>query len=176
MKETKKELIYLLQKAHAGERAAALAYNGHWKSLKDPKEIAQIQIIENDEWVHRARISEMLTEFGAKPLILRETLFFVIGWSVAIICHFCGRFCSTYFAGILENSNVCEYKTAFEYAETLGLKDYAKDFLEMEKTEMEHEIVLQKMIYQHPFLPFFAFFFRWGSNEKFIVAQQNTEI
>lgn len=168
MNETKKKLISLLQKAHAGERAAALAYGGHWKSLKDAGEIADIQKVESDEWIHRARIAEMLIELKAKPLFWREILFFLIGSSVAFICHFCGRFCSTYFAGILENSNVCEYKTAFEYAETLGLKEFANDFREMEQTEAKHEFVLQKMIFNHPFLPFFAFFFRWGKNEKFI--------
>lgn len=173
MNETKQKLIKLLQKAHAGERAAALAYNGHWKSLKDKKEISDIQRIENDEWIHRARIAEMLAQFNAKPLFWREILFLFIGSSIDFICHFCGRFCSTYFAGILENANVCEYKTASEYAEILGLKDLAEEFRLMEQTEAEHEIILQKMIAEHSFLPFFAFFFRWGKVEKLSFQRQN---
>lgn len=175
MRETKIKLISLLQKAHAGELAAALAYGGHWKSLKNPVEIAQIQKIEADEWIHRAKIAEMLIELGAKPLLWREVIFYLIGSSVAVICQFCGRFCSAYFAGILESSNVCEYQTTFEYAQTLGLQEFANDFCEMEQTEAEHEKVLQKMICNHSLLPYFAFFFRWGNEEKFIYQQQNVK-
>jgi len=103
MNKTKLSLIKLLQRAHAGERAAALAYGGHWKSLKNPQEIADIRKVEADEWLHRARIAEILADLEARPVLWREILFCCIGWAVAFICQFCGRFCSTYFAGILEN-------------------------------------------------------------------------
>ena len=33
---------------------AALAYGGHWKSLKNPQEAADIRKVEADEWSHRA--------------------------------------------------------------------------------------------------------------------------
>jgi demethoxyubiquinone hydroxylase (CLK1/Coq7/Cat5 family) len=176
MTKTKLSLIRLLQRAHSGELAAALAYGGHWKSLKNPKEIADIRKVEADEWSHRAQIAEFLAQLEARPVFWREVLFWGIGWAVALICHFCGRFCSTYFAGILENSNVCEYKMAAEYADALGLKDFAEEFREMEATEAEHEIVLQKMICRHPFLPYFAFFFRWGNDERLLLERQNIRL
>lgn len=168
MKGAKQKLINILQKAHAGERAAALAYGGHWKSLKIPAEISAIRQIEADEWLHRTQLAKMLKSFHAKPLFWREILFLIIGKSIAFICFFCGRFCSTYFAGILENANVCEYGLASDYAEILGLDELAEELKGMEKTEAEHEVVLHKMIAEHSFLPFFAFFFSWGKAEKFL--------
>lgn len=176
MEDAKQKLITILQKAHAGERAAALAYGGHWRSLKNPTEIADIRQIEIDEWLHRTELAEMLAFFQAKPLFWREVLFFVIGKSIALICYVCGRFCSTYFAGILENANVCEYGLASDYAEALDLHKLAGELKVMEKTEAEHEIILHKMIAGHSFLPFFAFFFSWGKNESFLPGKCSSEL
>lgn len=167
MKNAKEKLIELLQKAYSGERAAALAYNGHWKSLKDATEIRIVQKIENDEWVHRNRIGEMLFDLNAEPLFLREKVFWLIGRSIGIICHFCGRFCAAFFAGILERKNVDEYARALEYAEEIGLKEYFADFTEMRNAEAEHEFVLRELIKDHWFFPLFSFIFRWGNSENF---------
>lgn len=138
MKDAKTKLIELLQKAYSGERAAALAYNGHWKSLKDETEIRIIRKIEQDEWIHRAQIKEMLLEFNAKPLFFREIVFYLIGRIIGFICHFCGEFLAAFFAGILESKNVQEYEKALEYAKEIGLEKFYEDFIEMEKTEAEH--------------------------------------
>jgi demethoxyubiquinone hydroxylase (CLK1/Coq7/Cat5 family) len=164
----RRKLIKLLQKAHAGERSAALAYQGHWKSLKDPKEIAAVQKIEADEWRHRAEIHQMLVELNAKPLIFDEMFFFALGKFVALVCRVCGRFFKTYFAGMVENGNVSEYQRAVEYADSLDLKEFAEVLREMRKTEFKHEMILQKMISDHWLLPFVAFFFGWGNNSKFV--------
>ncbi|MDQ3634788.1 MAG: hypothetical protein M3405_09820 [Acidobacteriota bacterium] len=43
---TKQNLIRILQNAHAGELAAAYAYRGHWKSVRNSEEKTQIKIIE----------------------------------------------------------------------------------------------------------------------------------
>ena len=162
MKDAREKLIELLQKAYSGELAAALAYNGHWKSLKDEKEIRIVQKIEYDEWLHRARIREMLFELNAEPLFLREKSFWLIGRSIGIICHFCGRFCAAFFAGILESKNVDEYGQASEYASELGLEEYFVEFIELQKTEAEHEFVLRELIKDHWFFPLFSFIFRSG--------------
>ena len=162
MKDASEKLIELLQKAHSGELAAALAYNGHWKSLNDIDEIQIVKKIENDEWLHRARIKEMLSELNAEPLYWREKAFWLIGRSIGIICHFCGRFCAAFFAGILESKNVDEYKHASEYASELGLEGYFSEFIEMQKTEAEHEFILREMIKENWFFPLFSFIFRWG--------------
>lgn len=168
MKDAKTKLIELLQKAYSGERAAALAYNGHWKSLKNEAEIRIIKKIEQDEWIHRARIKKMLFELNAKPLFFREIVFYLIGRSIGIICHFCGRFCAAFFAGILESKNVQEYGLALKYAEEIGLENYFADFTEMENAEAEHEFVLREMVKDNRFFPFFAFIFRWGNAEDFV--------
>ena len=46
---TRRKLVRLLQRAYSGEKAAALAYQGHAASVKDPAEAAMIRKIENDE-------------------------------------------------------------------------------------------------------------------------------
>ena len=53
-------LVSLLQEAHAGEMAAAYAYRGHWKSMKDPGEREAIAKIEREEWEHREIVRGML--------------------------------------------------------------------------------------------------------------------
>lgn len=168
MKDAREKLIELLQKAFSGERAAALAYKGHWKSLRDETEIQIIKKIEEDEWRHRARIGEMLFELGAKPLFLREKVFYLIGRTIGIICHFCGRFLAAFFAGILERKNVDEYAQALKYAKEVGLEKYFTDFIEMEKAEAEHEVLLREMIKEDWFFPVFSFVFRWGNATDFV--------
>ncbi len=171
MKDAKTKLIELLQKAFSGEQAAALAYNGHWKSLKDETEIRIVKKIEADEWRHREQIRVMLVELNAEPLFRRDKVFYLIGRSIGIICHFCGRFCAAFFAGILENKNVEEYKEALELAKEIGLEKYFDVFLEMRETEAEHEIILREMIKENWFFPLFSFIFRWGNAADFAVEK-----
>ena len=45
----RRALAEILQGAHAGERGAALAYGGHWRSLRSHDEIAEVHQIELDE-------------------------------------------------------------------------------------------------------------------------------
>ncbi len=54
------KLINILQLAYSGELAAAYAYRGHWHSLTDPDERAQVKTIEDEEWHHRKLVGEML--------------------------------------------------------------------------------------------------------------------
>lgn len=171
MKDAKTRLIAILQKAHAGERAAALAYSGHWKALKNPAEVSAVRQIEAEEWLHRRQLAEMMKDFQVKPRFLREIVFFIIGKTISLICRVCGRFCATFFAGILENANVCEYGLASEYAENLGLPELVEELRVMEKTEADHEDILREMIAEHPFLPLFSFVFRWGNPAKQLPAR-----
>lgn len=173
MKDAKTKLIQLLQKAYSGERAAALAYNGHWKSLKNDEEIRVVRKIEQDEWQHRARIREMLFELNAEPLFFREIVFYLIGRSVGFICHFCGSFLAAFFAGVIESKNVQEYSLALEFAIESGLEKYFDDFIEMEKAEAEHEFVLRGMIKDNWFFPILVYIFRWGNSADFVSKEQN---
>jgi demethoxyubiquinone hydroxylase (CLK1/Coq7/Cat5 family) len=163
MDEAKRKLTRLMQKAHAGERAAALAYRGHVRALTDASEIAAVRKIEDDEWRHRAELLAILAGFGASPIRTRELLFQAIGVTVALGCRFCGRFVATFFAGVLENSNVCEYREASKLALQIGDPKLASVFRQFELTEADHESVLLEMIARHPMRPLFAALFGWGN-------------
>src|SRR5262249_11272500 len=89
---TRAKLVRLLQLAYSGEKAAALAYQGHAASVRDPAEAARIRKIENDEWVHREKVGRMLEELGAAPSRLRELRAAVIGHTLSLLCHVSGWF------------------------------------------------------------------------------------
>lgn len=44
-----RQFIYVLKGAYSGELAAAYAYRGHWRSLKNPLERGKVQEIEIEE-------------------------------------------------------------------------------------------------------------------------------
>jgi demethoxyubiquinone hydroxylase (CLK1/Coq7/Cat5 family) len=114
------QLIHILRNAYSGELAAAYAYRGHWKSVKNPQERERIQQIENEEWVHREKVGLMLKSFEADPFKLKEFKMFAIGKTVAFFCHIIGWFLPMYFAGKLESSNVEEYKSAAFFAKSMS--------------------------------------------------------
>ena len=63
----RQHLIKILQLAYSGEKAAAFAYRGHWKASKDSAERHRIADIEEEEWVHRQKVGEILQALDAKP-------------------------------------------------------------------------------------------------------------
>ena len=67
--EHRRQLVRLLRMAYSGELAAALAYGGHWRSLKDPAERATVQKIEREELEHREAVGEILKALDEKPQI-----------------------------------------------------------------------------------------------------------
>src|SRR5258706_430373 len=71
--ESRTKLVALLQLAYSGELAAAHAYRGHWKSVRNAEEKTAIQSIENDEWRHRKLVGEMLVTVASRPSQRRET-------------------------------------------------------------------------------------------------------
>jgi hypothetical protein len=100
--ETRHRLVRLLQLAYSGKKAAALAYQGHCRSVRDPEVKAMIAKIEQDEWVHRERVGRLLGELGARPLRSREIRSSLIGHALSFLCRFTGWFLPMYFAGKLE--------------------------------------------------------------------------
>ena len=64
---SKQKLIVLLQLAYSAERAAGLAYRGHWQSVVDESERTRIKQIEDEEWHHREWVGDMLKKLGAEP-------------------------------------------------------------------------------------------------------------
>lgn len=159
-------LIHILQGAYSGELAAGFAYRGHWKSVKNTNERAAIKKIEQEEWVHRKRVGEMLASLGGAPRKLREAKLWVIGRTIGLACHLIGWFLPMYFAGRLESGNVIEYQVAASHAGMLGLKEFEADLLVMARVEKEHEQFFLSVIAGHRLLPMVSSVFGWGSVDE----------
>jgi rubrerythrin len=155
-------LVHILQAAYSGELAAAHAYRGHWKSLRNPVEREKIQQIENEEWVHREKVGGMLASLGARRVKTRELRMLVTGRMIGLSCHLIGWFLPMYFAGRIENSNVREYESAAFHASKLGLIEFESELRVMANVEREHEIFFMKMVTGHRLLPLMQAVFKWG--------------
>lgn len=170
----RKELIHILQMAYSGELAAAFAYAGHWRSLRQAKQKQDIRKIENDEWIHRARVGTMLEELQGKPQIWREIMMASIGITAFLGCFASGWFLPMYFAGRLENDNTKEYFTAAYHAQSLGLAQMNVDLLELSQVELEHEAFFRQIVQGHSWLPFMVRFFKWGVAAELITETQSS--
>jgi len=162
----RRHLIHILQGAYSGELAAGFAYRGHWKSVNDTNERAAIQRIEQEEWVHRKRVGEMLASLRSAPRRFLEAKLWVIGRTIGLACHLIGWFLPMYFAGRLESGNVIEYQVAASHAGALGLKEYEVDLLVMAQVEKEHELFFLNVIAGHRLLPPVSSVFGWGRLEQ----------
>lgn len=159
-------LITILQMAYSGEKAAAFAYQGHWRSVRDAGQKLAIQKIETEEWEHRAALETMLSELGSRPVLWREVQMAVIGRTVAIGCFLIGWFFPMYLAGQLETSNVDEYDVAAAHADFLGLSELGTCLRAMAKTERDHETFFASMVVGHPWLLFANAIFGWHPERR----------
>lgn len=162
MKTARENLIRILQNAHAGEIAAAYAYRGQWRSLRDSPEKIRIKEIEAEEWDHRRRVGEWLEKLGAKPRPLREKVFWTIGNILGPSCYISGWFMPMYFAGRLESQNSVEYEDAAVFARELGMDECVEDLLDMARVEVEHEVFFHETIAGHRLLPIMRRVFGWS--------------
>lgn len=162
MNEAKQNLIRILQNAYSGELAAAYAYRGHWKSLRESAEREEIKKIEAEEWEHRENVRKWLEHLGAKPNKVREKIFRTIGRTLGVTCYVSGWFLPMYFAGRLESGNVREYEDAAAFASELEMQECARDLMDMAQTEAEHEVFFRRMVAEHRLLPLMKTFFRWS--------------
>lgn len=160
--DAQKSLIRILQNAYSGEVAAAYAYRGHWKSLRESSEKTRIKQIEEEEWDHRRRVGEWLEKCDAKPRKLREKVFWAIGRSIGLTCYVSGWFMPMYFAGRLESKNSAEYEEAAAFAKQLEMHDCARDLLDMARVELEHEEFFRKVVTGHRLLPMMRRVFGWS--------------
>jgi len=160
--DARQNLIRILQNAYSGEIAAAFAYRGHWKSLKESVEKIEIKKIEAEEWHHRERVGRWLETLGAKPNPVREKIFWTIGRSLGATCFLSGWFMPMYFAGWLESGNIVEYEEAARFARELGMDDCVEDLLDMARVEAEHEAFFRQTITGHRLLPAMKKVFRWS--------------
>ncbi len=160
--DARSNLIRILQNAYSGEAAAAYAYRGHWKSLKDSPEKARIRQIEAEEWDHRLRVGEWLNNLSAKPNRARETIFWTIGRALGATCFLAGWFMPMYFAGRLESQNSVEYEDAAAFAREMAMDECVEDLLDMARVEVEHELFFRETVAGHRFLPFMRRVFGWS--------------
>lgn len=133
------QLIGILRLAYSGELAAAYAYRGHWRSVRDVDEQTRIHKIEDDEWHHRRLVGEMLGKLNAGPVHFREIRATIIGRGLGLFCHVSGWLAPMYGAGKLESRNIREYETAARYARDSGHTDFVERLLAMAEAEWEHE-------------------------------------
>lgn len=159
---SRSSLIRILQSAYSGEVAAAYAYRGHWRSLKESPERERIREIEAEEWDHRERVGKWLAELGAGPDPRREKIFFAIGKFLGHTCFVSGWFMPMYFAGRLESKNSVEYEDAAAFARELGMDDCVDDLLDMARVEVEHEEFFSQVVAGHRLLPLMRSLFRWS--------------
>jgi rubrerythrin len=151
--DSRRKLIALLQLAYSGELAAAYAYRGHWKSVRNAAQKTAIQNIENDEWRHRKLVGEMLTGLESGPSQRRETRANMIGRTLGFLCHVMGWLAPMYGAGRLESRNIREYETAARYARECGRSDLVDCLLEMAEVEWDHEHYFRSRVQEHFFGP-----------------------
>jgi demethoxyubiquinone hydroxylase (CLK1/Coq7/Cat5 family) len=145
----RRRLIALLRLAHAGERAAAFAYAGHRRSVRDHEEQAAIARIEREEWDHRACIAGMLAELGAAPSGLREPVMATIGRTLGLLCHLSGWLAPMYGAGWIERRNVWEYVVAARHARDAGEWQLVEPLLAMAEVEHDHEAYFRAKVRSH---------------------------
>ncbi len=160
------KLSKLIQLAYSAERAAAFAYQGHARSVKDPIQKESIAKIEADEWQHRDHLKRMMKSLGLRPSPWLEARFYVIGKAISWSCLMIGYFMPMYFAGRLESGNVNEYIKMAELAQGTALAGEMPCMLEMARVEKEHEIYFLKQIERHRLLKVFQWIFRWGPNRS----------
>lgn len=142
-------LIAILQLAYSGEMAAAYAYRGHWRSVREPENRARIREIEEDEWHHRRLVGDMLRRLGAKPRKAREARAFAVGRLLGILCHVAGWLAPMYGAGKLESRNIREYEAAARFAVGSGHAEFVDCLLTMAEVEWEHEKYFRSRVVTH---------------------------
>jgi rubrerythrin len=147
--EAERKLVLVLQAAYSGELAAARAYAGHARSVRDADQRREILAIRDDELAHRARVGEMLRHLGAQPNARRERIFGAIGRVIAALCRVGGWFAPMYGAGRLERDNVGEYERAARHALGAGHAGLVDDLLTMAEVEWDHERYFREHAARH---------------------------
>ena len=143
------DLIDILRLAYSGELAAAYAYRGHWKSVKDTATKTKIREIEEEEWHHRRLAGQMLSELGSHPSRYREVKATLIGRTLGLLCHLMGWLLPMYGAGKLESRNVGEYERAARFAAASDHHEFVECLLSMAEVEWEHEKYFRDCVKSH---------------------------
>ena len=166
MKIAHPRLVRLLRVAYSAEKAAAFAYIGHARSVRDSDEKAAIKAIEMDEWGHRESVLSIMRQYNIPVSRFNEVKYHIIGKVISLSCHFIGWFMPYYFAGRLESGNVCEYFVMMHDFNDLGITEHDEVLYEMGMKEKEHEVYFQKSLEGNWLFPLFERIFGWGSDNS----------
>lgn len=142
-------LIKIMQKAYSGELAAAYAYRGHWKALRNLERKNCIRKIEEEEWHHRKQVGEILKKLNSRPKLWYEIKATIIGRFLGLFCWVLGWLIPIYGAGKLESKNIKEYVDAATYARDGHLQEFVECLLTMAEVEWEHENYLRSEVIKH---------------------------
>ena len=145
----RRQLVVLLRQAYSGELAAAIAYAGHWRSVRDPAERRAIRDIEAEERAHRARVGEILAALGARARWWREVRMWLTGILIAGLCFLGGWYVPMYGAGRIERENIREYEAAARLALLAGFAAWAGELLTMAEVEWDHEQYFRAKVRGH---------------------------
>jgi demethoxyubiquinone hydroxylase (CLK1/Coq7/Cat5 family) len=167
-------LVRILQDAHAGELAAALAYRGHWQSFGAGFERDEIRRNEDAEWHHRRLVARLLDRLGSGPRRRRELVMWATGRFFGSLCFVGGYFGPMYAAGRLEAMNVGQYEEARALASRLGLTDAVAQLEAMRVEEDRHERWFGDRIRDHWLLPVARRLFTWAPPGPLPVGEQRT--
>ena len=137
----------MLQKAHAGEWAAYLAYEGHSASLikTNPSAASFIKEIQKEEWFHRQTVGFMLIELKGEPSPIREMIMFFIGRSASALCYISGNWASAVGAELIEHIGATSYKEMAELARDEGYPAMAVELEYMARVEEQHAKFFQSL-------------------------------
>jgi hypothetical protein len=147
----RKKLVRLLQDAHAGEWAAALAYHGHALSVNEPLR-SEIRQIQTEELAHRQHLFNMLQQLHEKPRRWRELQMKLVGHFISFVCRVGGFLIPMYGAGKLERGNIVEYEVAARLALLSGHPQFVEDLIEFAEVEWDHEQYFRRQTLSHPLM------------------------
>lgn len=147
--QARQQLVRLLQQAHAGELAAALAYRGHANSWWARRERIELAHIETQEWQHREAVRRMIHALGGHIQPRLEKRMRWMGRNIGRLCHLGGWLIPMYGAGALERVNVWEYETAARLAWQAGERHLCQELLEMAEVEWDHERYFRRQLRPH---------------------------
>ena len=166
MKINHPALINSLRLAYSAEKAAAYAYVGHARSLKNPDEKVAVHQIEKDEWEHRENVLDIMKKYVIPVSKYYEFKYGITGRLISFSCYFIGRFMPYFFAGKLESGNVCEYFKMMKDFHSIGITEHDEVLHEMGIKEKEHEVFFLEMIKDESWMPIFEKVFKWGERNS----------
>jgi hypothetical protein len=156
------DLARLVRLAYSAEKAAAYAYRGHARSVRDHDEQVAVRNIEIDEWQHRDNLARFMAKLRIKPSLWLELKYHVIGKLISASCHVIGHFLPMYFAGRLESGNVNEYLEMERLAAGGVLADEIPCIRHMAAVEKRHELYLLERASRHRVIGICERIFSWG--------------